>query len=182
VLEDVVAAVGLDFAAQRIQCDVRFDSIFEFENATPPRIVVIPTTDRFGPPIQVQAAGVLPQNARQGANPRPLWTRHAGATALIWAAGVPASDEADQLPADYKALGVLLNQFVASLHRLVPGFYTLEGGGVDQDTPVSSLGKLYRLQFSVQVPVTAAPWIDVSGVVRQFTVQELDRSVEVGVP
>lgn len=182
MLEDVVTAVGRDFASLRVQCDVRFDSVFLAENATPPRIVVVPAPDKFGPPLQIQAAGVLPQSSSKGANPRPLWTRYAGAEAYIWAAGVQQSDEADQLGADYKALGVLLNQFVASLQRLVPGSYMLDGGYIDQDTPVMSLGKLYRLQFSVQVPVTATPWEAVSGVVRQFTVQVLDKSVEVGVP
>lgn len=181
MLEDVVAAVATDFATLRIQCDVRFDRVFLAENASPPRIVVVPTADKFGPPLQSVGPSVATQF--KGANPRPLWTRYAGAEAYIWAAGVLQPNEANQLTADYKALGVLLDQFVASLQRTVPGIYQLEGGGVEQDTGVIiTLGRLYKLQFSVQVPVLPMPWDLVSGVVRQFTAVELDRSVTVGVP
>lgn len=181
MLEDVVAAVARDFAMLRIPCDVRFDKQFLAENAAPPRIVVVPTTDKFGAPVQ--SAGAFVATMPKGANPRPLATRYAGGEANIWAAGVVQPNPEDQLSADYKALGVLLDQFVASLQRLVPGIYSLDGGGVEQDAAVVlGHGRLYRLQFAVQVPVVAAPWDSVSGVVRQFTVQELDREVEVGVP
>lgn len=170
MLEQVITAVSADFVARGVACSVLFDKQFLTENSAPPRIVVVPTRDKFKTTPQIaRPAGTQPGFAG-GANPRPLRARLAGADAHIWAVAPKQQRPEEQLAANYAALGALLNQFVASLNRVAAGAWELDSGEVDQRTVMVRYGLVYRLSFTVEIPMTDVPWQQVSGMVGKIDV------------
>lgn len=173
MLEQIITAVSSDFVERGVACTVLFDKQFLETNGSPPRIVVVPTRDKFKTTPQIaRPVGTQPGFAG-GANPRPLRARLAGADAHIWAIAPKQQRPDEQLDANYAALGALLNQFVASLNRVAAGAWELDSGEVDQRTLVVRYGLVYRLSFTVEIPVTDVPWQQVSGLVGKIEVDML---------
>jgi hypothetical protein len=157
-LPNVIDAIVQDFAAEGVPAAVFYGPDHVAEHNSPPRIVVIPTSDSYGAPNYIQPNGFNGDVMADGQNPRPIATRMEGARAIIWAAGAKQSDPTLQQRADYNALHQLINQFVLSLHRVNPGNYSLGRGTTTETTRVDRLGYVYELEFTVNVPITDGPW------------------------
>jgi hypothetical protein len=101
--------------------------------AKAPRVVWVPTRDRFGPP------------RGPGANPRRILTRNAGCEVHLWGADL-ASTEA------------LLNSVLSAIHKVAHGSYeATEGEWKDQLGSVTNAGLAYVFGVTFAVPVTDAP-------------------------
>jgi hypothetical protein len=101
----------------------------------PPRVVWVPSRDRYGPPEST------------GANPRSLRTRLAGCEVHVWGA-------------DYDATEALLNLVQAAIHYVTYGSYQLDqgdAGWLALDGPLQNLGRAYVFHVVFKIPVTEAP-------------------------
>ena len=108
-----------------------------------PRIVWVPTTDRFD------------GAAKGGANPRDLYSVPTGADLHIWGA------DAEQRGAeyDYDAAMLLRDAVLNALHAQVRGVGGAITGGVSvpADGAVTRSGWLYVLSITVGIPVVRLP-------------------------
>lgn len=157
-LPHLVDSIRADFEANLVPCPVLYGPDHIAEHASPMRIVVVPTSDNFGPPDYVQQVSFPDGDMADGQNPRTIATRIEGGRANIWAAGTKQVDPTTQQRADYDALHLLINQFILSLHRSNPGNYTLKGGSTVETTRVDRLGYVYELDFTVEVPIIDISW------------------------
>ncbi len=100
----------------------------------PPRVIWVPSRDRYGPPMST------------GADPRQLRTRLAGCEVHVW-------------ERDYEAVEVLLNLVQAAIHAVAYGCYSIEAeaGWLALDGPLQHLGRVYVFHAVFMIPVTAAP-------------------------
>lgn len=146
-MQDVVGALRQDFLDSGCTAPILFDKVFLDENASPPRVVIVPTTDRYTSPQAINGL-IAPQ---VGLNPRPYWTRFASCEVHLWAAG-QALDGRDQLLANYEAIDRLLNQFVMSLTR-VTNAITFDGGSWADKTSHVKLGLIYILKATIEFPI-----------------------------
>lgn len=146
-MQDVVGAIRQDFLASGCTAPVLFDKVFLPENASPPRVVIVPTTDRYTSPQAIN--GLIAQQV--GLNPRPYWTRFASCDVHLWAAGEAANGR-DQLLANYEALDRLLNQFVMSVTRATNAVMFDGGSWLDKTSHVK-LGLVYVLKATIEFPV-----------------------------
>lgn len=98
---------------------------------TPPRVVWVPTSDRFDPPAQEH---------RQY---RAYRTRVAGVELRIWGA-------------DIGAVETLVNELIVAIHDNARGAYELGAGRWDgQDgAELLELGRAYVLSLTFRIPVT----------------------------
>jgi hypothetical protein len=103
----------------------------------PPRVVIVPTRDRFGPSQNI------------GADPPQILTCFAGAEVHCWAADVPTTE-------------ALRNAVLCALMTLAEGSFDLEGpaGWSEKDIEGAQVlnGSLYIFSLHVQMPVTDAPY------------------------
>lgn len=173
-MQDVVEGIRQDFIASGCIAPVFFGKQYLEDSASAPRIVIVPTTDRYTPPTAINAS-IQPQ---VGLNPRPYWTRFAGCDVHIWAAAEPQPDGKDQLLADYGAIDRLLNQFVMSLTR-VTNAITIDAGDWASETVHVRSGLVCLVKATIEFPIVAVPfggnqtYEEVSGVHADITV-ELD--------
>jgi hypothetical protein len=100
----------------------------------PPRVIWVPSRDRYGPPEST------------GADPRQLRTRLAGCEVHVWGR-------------DYDATEGLLNLVQAAIHTVAYGCYALEteAGWLALEGPLQNLGRAYVFHAVFKLPVTAAP-------------------------
>lgn len=171
-LPDVVDAIIADFADSGVTCPILYGPDHIAEHDEPPRIVIVPTGDTYGPPQYVQQNAFPLGDMADGQNPRTIATRYEGARATIWAKGngLGASDQRS----DYDALHDLINQFILSLHRVNPGNYTLSDGKTTEETRVVRLGYVYTLNFTVNVPIIDAPWPTETDVTQDSTIEMIN--------
>lgn len=163
---------------------VYFGKEYLAEHASPLRVVWVPTSDTFDPPIQNQGAGWPPVPSSNGANPRPIWIRWAGAELHIWGAAVEQEKETRQREKDQSVMDALLNQTIVALQKLVPGYYKLQGGSQTPAPTAVRRGFVYVLKLQVAIPVvdidfpcdavdtTVFTWTTASTVVGDITVEE----------
>ena len=146
-LIDVAEDVAADFVAKGVQASVKFGVEFRAQDDAAARVVIVPARDKYD---RLQIGN--------GQNPRPLWTRHAGAIAQIWAAAPKNTAPADKPAADWRALDLLINAFVSSLWLTHPGMVEMGEGVVNTKTPHAGYGKQYDLQFWILHPIIDQPW------------------------
>lgn len=106
----------------------------------PPRVVWVPTTDKFGA-------------ARQhGLEPRAIKTRAAGVLVHIWAKD-PTGDAEGDLPACEQ----LLNDVLWATHQVAHGSFEATGGSWlgQEGEELTQLGRAYLLELEFQIPITA---------------------------
>jgi len=116
---------------------------------SPPRVIWVPSRDRYGPPEST------------GANPRQLRTRLAGCEVHVWGR-------------DYEATEELLNLLQAAIHYVAYGCYQLdqgEAGWLALEGPLQNLGRAYVFHVVFKIPVTDAP--PVTGPVSQIPLTPL---------
>jgi hypothetical protein len=102
-------------------------------NATPPRLVWVPTTDRF-------------DGAEKGGSiSRSMRTRVAGVDLHIWGDDLAAAE-------------TLLHQAVSAVHRVAYGSYEVLAGRwlTDDGRELLLKGRVYVLSLAVRMPVTDA--------------------------
>ena len=130
----------------------------------PPRVVIVPTRDRFGPT----------QNNGDDAAPQVL-TCFAGAEVHIWAADIPSTE-------------ALRNAVLCAIYTLAEGSYDLEGpaGWSDKDIDGAQVknGALYIFTLHVQMPVTDAGYTlaTVTIIPETFTISPPGGTPESGPP
>lgn len=102
--------------------------------AVPPRLVWVPADETYGPAERI------------GDDARSLRTRLATLELHIWGG-------------DYAATELLLNQTLAAVHGTAAGSYELgKGMWMNHKTgPATDLGRVYVVQVTFKIPVTAAP-------------------------
>jgi hypothetical protein len=107
----------------------------------PPRIVWVPSSDRFGPPVG------------PGRNPNAKWTRKAGCVVHIWGAS----------HADIEGERGLLNAFLTALYQVAHGSIEILGGewATEEEQSALAHGEAYLLSFAVDVPVVSVAKRDV---------------------
>lgn len=108
------------------------------ENGKPPRIVWKASSDTFGAAMA------------SSFNPKPIMTRFAGVEAHCWGKDEEMAEE-------------LAHQVITALHNKLGSNQTLvmgSGQWITQDEKAGWIkyGEVYRLNFSVGIPVTKAPW------------------------
>jgi len=144
---DVIDDVATDFFNKGVQATVYYGPEFRAQDDAAGRVVVVPNRDRFD---RLQEPN--------GLNPRPLFTRHAGATAQIWAAAPLNTSAPDRPAADWRALDKLINAFISSLWLTHPGMIELGDGVVNTKNPHVAYGKQYDLTFWILHPIVDQPW------------------------
>jgi hypothetical protein len=154
-LIDVADDIANDFVSKGVQATVYFGPEFKAQDDAAGRIVIVPNRDKFD---RLQHPN--------GQNPRPLFTRHAGATAQIWAAAPLNLTPAERPPADWRALDLLINAFVSSLWLTHPGMVEIGDGVVNTKNPHVAWGKQYDLQFWILHPIIDQPWPTEAGITR----------------
>jgi hypothetical protein len=147
-LADIISAVNTDLNTGRpVQVTVAVGERFLQEYASPPRVVWIPSSDSFVAPMKM------------GRSPRALWDRKPGVAVHVWAAGAVQANAALQSVADLAATEGLVNDLVASIHRVVKaahGFYELSGAEWITAGQVEARGLACVLSLSFLVPVVEA--------------------------
>lgn len=93
-----------------------------------PRIVWVPTADRFAPAKLHKT------------EPRPVRTRVAGCAAHIWGDSLASTE-------------TLVNNFIAALHQTAYGNYEIVSGQW-VDPGKMTKGRAYVVEFTVEIPVT----------------------------
>lgn len=109
-------------------------------HGAPPRVVWVPTQDKFGP-------------ARQhGTEPRAIKSRGAGVVVHIWARDPDGNPEKD-----LAACEQLLNAVLWATHQVAYGSYeVVDGSWLGQDgEELTQMGRAYLLELQFQVPITA---------------------------
>ena len=108
------------------------------QNDTPPRLVWIPSTDSFGPPVQV------------GANPKSYATRVAGVDCAVWGEDLGRTEE-------------MVNDLIVALHRecMSRGNYELRGAEWITAGELTNNGIVYLLRLAIFIPIVGAPAIPV---------------------
>ncbi len=160
-LRDVARAVAVDFRNNSRPALVQFGTRFIAEHGEPPRVVFCPSAqpDRYGPPLQIQSPGPLPQSAAYvqsmgGANPRPIATRIVSTEIHIWGcAPSPLTPAVKQEDADQDGLDALINQTVLSLFKVAPGNNRSLTGSQKQGPSHVRRGLVYVLNAIVEVPI-----------------------------
>ncbi len=135
-LEQVVAAVTAQLPSAGAGITIHIGSEFLMQNEAPPRIVWVPTKDRYGPPRGV------------GGNPRNVRTRHVGYECHVW--GV-----------DYEAAELLADQVQAALYFLYWGVFQVTEGQWPQNLgatagEVTQFGRNYVFFFTIDIPIAEA--------------------------
>ncbi len=130
------------------------------QNDSPPRLVWIPTTDSFGPPVRI------------GQTPRALRGRVAGLDCAVWGP-IDQPSPADPL-ADLTGTEELLRQVVVALHQEMRARFgdgeTLDISGAEwlQPGQITNRGMVCLLRLALKVPVLVdAP---TTGVVETITI------------
>lgn len=154
-LIDVADDVAADFAAKGVGATVYFGPEFRAQDDAAGRVVITPARDKYDR-----------QQHPNGQNPRPLFTRHAGAVAQIWAAAPLSTPPAQKPAADWRALDMLINAFISSLWLTHPGAIELGEGIINTKTPHVAWGKQYDLQFWILHPIIDQPWQTEANVTR----------------
>lgn len=98
------------------------------DNASPPRLVLVPSADSYAPPDRSAAAPG-----------RVLWTRQAGYELVLWGRDI---NEAE----------LMLGEVLSALHYLA-GITVQISGGDWADDAWLTLGYAYTLRLSVATPV-----------------------------
>lgn len=186
MIADVVCAMRDFFTGTGCPAKVFLGEAHIAENAEPPRVVWIPTGDRFTPPLQTQAKGVPPAPSYLGSNPRPVLTRWSGAEIHVWAgAGRLEAEQWRQYEKDLAALDALVNQTVLAVHKIVPGYYNFLGADNRQRVHIVNRGLRTVLRVEIAIPIvdidfpcdaidtTVFTWLTQGDVVGQITVEEL---------
>lgn len=101
------------------------------DNASPPRLVLIPSTDSYGPPDR---AALAPG--------RVLWTRQAGYELILWGRDINETE-------------LILGETLSALHYLA-GISVQIIGGEWADDSWLTLGYAYILRIAVAAPVIKA--------------------------
>ena len=104
------------------------------QHDTPPRLVWIPTTDSFGPPVKV------------GANPRSYATRVAGVDCAVWGEDLGKTEE-------------MGNDLIVALHRVCVsrGNYELRGAEWVTAGEFLNNGIVYLLRLAFEIPIVDRP-------------------------
>jgi len=108
------------------------------QNDTPPRLVWIPTTDSFGPPVQV------------GANPKSYATRAAGVDCAVWGEDLAKTEE-------------MANDLIVAIHQQCKsrGNYDVRGAEWVTAGELTNNGIVYLLHLAIDIPIVGKPAIPV---------------------
>jgi hypothetical protein len=104
------------------------------QNDTPPRLVWIPTSDTFNPPVFV------------GANPKCYATRVAGVDCAVWGGKVAEAEE-------------MANDLIVAIHEQCRsrGNYELRGAEWITAGEFMNNGVVYLLHLAFEIPVVGRP-------------------------
>jgi len=104
------------------------------QNDTPPRLVWIPTTASFGPPVQV------------GANPKSYATRVAGVDCAVWGEDLAKTEE-------------MVNDLIVAIHQQCRsrGNYELRGAEWVTAGEFLNNGIVYLLRLAIEIPIVGRP-------------------------
>ena len=108
------------------------------QHDTPPRLVWLPTSDSFGPPVQV------------GANPKSYATRVAGVDCAVWGEDLAKTE-------------TMINDLIVALHRecVSRGNYELRGAEWVTAGELTNNGIVYLLRLAIYIPIVGTPAIPV---------------------
>lgn len=152
---DVAERVAVDLLDRNVPVRVYYGPEFSAQDDAAFRIVFVPNQDRYDL-----------EHHMGGLNPRPLRTRHAGATVQLWATDPSVPAGLAKAPADWRALDALINAFLLSLHMVSgPNNYELGQGIVNTKTPHAHYGFMYEIQIWILHPIVDTAWGLVSPVV-----------------
>jgi hypothetical protein len=154
-LIDVAERVAVDLLDRRVPgVRVYYGPEYAAQDDAAFRVVFVPNQDTYDL-----------KHSMNGSNPRPIRTRHAGATVQLWASDPSVPPGLGKQAADWRALDALINAFLLSLHMVSgPNNYELGTGNVNTRTPHSHYGFMYEIQIWVLHPITDTPWELVSPV------------------
>jgi hypothetical protein len=154
-LVEIVNYLRENFLARSCPVPIYLGEQFVHDHAEPSRIVIVPSSDTFGP----KSPSALPVAGQNFLNPRPIATRSVSATANIWAGAPPQQDPQKQLDADFLVLDALINVFLAALNAVATGITTIGAGTNTVGQAVHARrGLVYELQFQINVPIVDTPW------------------------
>ena len=108
------------------------------QNDRPPRLVWIPTTDSFGPPVQV------------GANPKSYATRVAGVDCAVWGEDLAKTED-------------MANDLIVAIHQQCKsrGNYEVRGAEWVTAGELTNNGIVYLLHLAIDIPIVGKPAIPV---------------------
>lgn len=131
-----------------------------FEQYTPPRVVIMPVASNFGPRSNSLGAVRVSENiprwgaeARRVLEERALFTDEMTFEVACW--GIASADvfDEDGPDADFEYTRALYLQVIASLHALMPGNYSLGKGTWRDVRHVKRIGREFVFTVTIDVPV-----------------------------
>jgi hypothetical protein len=135
-LADVIAPISALLTGVTCQVGSEFVSV----NDVPPRVIWVPTMDRFD------------GAQRHGAGYRSVKTRVARCDVHVWGAAAAGDVTAFK---ELRATELLLNRLICFIHQVAHGAYELEGGDWGA-AGISQYGRLYVLKVAFRIPVVPA--------------------------
>ena len=152
-LIDVADKIAADFTDRGVTATVFYGPEFEAQDDAAFRVVIVPG----GPARHKVPDRYDLEHHMGGLNPRPIRTRHAGALVQIWASNTNVAPGPLKQAADWRALDLLINAFLLSLHMVSgPNNYELGAGAPINDTPHSRYGAMYE-QIRYTMPIAVRP-------------------------
>jgi len=111
------------------------------------RVVLVPTSDQYGPRDAVTYSG-------ERLNPRALMTRDTVCDAYLWAGCASPETEADPVDADYRIMDALINCVLACIHGIALGVHTIAGGEYVGGKAIHvRRGLQYKLTLGIACPI-----------------------------
>ncbi len=152
---------------------------------SPPRIVVVPTTFRYGPSRQLGGAGNI-FATQASSDPKAIWRRIMSFDAFIWGNESPSPSvppvENPDLWYSFSSTTELERELLIALRNNLGGAaaIAIEGARWEQPTDLLRFGRLLVLQFAFDTPVTQEPAVilpfatqTTSGVQVSATIEEV---------
>ena len=113
------------------------------------RIVVVPTTFAYGPPLEI------------GGNPRRVANRKQTLEIHLQARASTQMDPLTQHSVDLELAEALADQFVLSFFRYAEGSFKGDSGKFNADPQTLSFGVSVQFDIDVDIPVVDAPWTSI---------------------
>jgi hypothetical protein len=133
---------------------------------SPPRIVVVPTTFRYGPSRQLGgAAGPNAYFTQASSNPKAVWRRIVGFDAYCWGDESPSMSSPPVENPDawygFSSATELERELLIALRNNLGGAAAISEMSArwEQSTDMLKLGRLLIVSFAFDTPVTQEPYV-----------------------